>query len=61
MAYKLERPDVDTAGKQAECLRDGELCTVGSQHFILANVELPYNEDAKFVWTCWVSLSDESY
>ena len=61
MSYRLERPDVDPEQSTFEYTRDGELCAVGGSRFILANIVLPYHEDRKFVWTCWVSLSDESF
>src|SRR5579862_6200058 len=61
LAYRLERPGLDSDGRSFEFSRDGELCTVGEHHFILANLELPYRDGKKFVWTCWISLSDASY
>jgi hypothetical protein len=61
MSWRLERPDLDPGAHAFEFSRDGELCTVGSSHFILANVELPYQENEKFVYTCWISLSDASF
>ena len=61
MSYRLERPDVDADDDALVFSRDGELCTVGSDHFILANLELPYRSGEKFVFTCWVSLSEESF
>ena len=60
MGYRLERPGLDPGAHAFEFSREGELCTVGSHHFILANLELPYKEHEKFVWTCWISLSDAS-
>ena len=54
MGYRLERPDVDPEQSTFEYTRDGELCAVGGSRFILANIVLPYHEDRKFVWTCWV-------
>jgi hypothetical protein len=61
MAYRLEKPDLDPGGHRFEFSREGELCTVGSHHFILANIELPYRSHDIFVWTCWISLSDTSF
>jgi hypothetical protein len=61
MAWRLERPDLDPGAHQFEFSRDGELCTVGSHHFILANIELPHRGHEVFIWTCWVSLSDASF
>lgn len=61
MSWRLERPDLDPADCQFEFSRDGELCTVGSHHYILANIELPYHADQLFVWTCWISLSADSF
>jgi hypothetical protein len=60
-SWRLERPDLDAGAHQFEFSRDGELCTVGSSNFILANIELPYREHEKFVYTCWISLSDASF
>jgi hypothetical protein len=60
MAYIMQKPDVDPKGNEFEYFRDGELCTVGSDNFILANVELPYRDGSDFVWTCWISLSEAS-
>ncbi len=60
MAYRMPQPDLDPKGNIFEFSRDGELCSVGEHHFILANLELPYRDDEFFVWTCWVSLSDAS-
>jgi hypothetical protein len=60
MAYRMQRPDINPKDKVFEFFRDGELCTVGDDHFILSNLELPYRDDALFVWTCWISLSDAS-
>jgi hypothetical protein len=59
MGYRLEVPAVDPGENEFELAREGELCSIGGNHYILANIELPYG-DSKFVWTCWVSLSDES-
>lgn len=61
MAWRLERPDLDPGGDQFEFSRDGELCAVGSHHFILANIELPYRGSQLFVWACWISLSDGGF
>lgn len=61
MAWRLEKPDLDTGTDRLEFSRDGELCTVGNHHFILANIELPYRGPEMFVWTCWISLSDSSF
>lgn len=61
MSWRLERPHLDPGAHQFEFLRDGELCTVGSSHFILANIELPHREHETFVYTCWISLSDASF
>jgi hypothetical protein len=43
--------------------RDGELVCVAEDRFVLANIELPVSgrPDEKFIWTCWISLSQESY
>jgi hypothetical protein len=60
MSYRLEHPDLDPGTTSFEYSRDGELCTVGEHHFILANLHLPYSDDEYFVWTCWVSLSGTS-
>jgi hypothetical protein len=49
-------PDLDPGAHQFEFLRDGELCTVGGSHFILANIELPYREHETFVYTCWILI-----
>src|SRR5215469_4727932 len=61
MSWRLERPDLDPGNCSFEFSREGELCTVGNHHFILANIELPYLDNEKFVWTCWVSLSGASF
>jgi hypothetical protein len=61
MSYRLERPDLDAGGNRFEFSRDGELCTVGSHRFILANIELPFRGNELFVWTCWISLSVASF
>lgn len=60
-SYRLERPGLDPGDHPFEYSRDDELCIVGSHRFILANIELPYRDDEKFVWTCWISLSEASY
>lgn len=60
LAYRMVQPDVDPREHDFAYLRDGELCKIGPANFILANLELPY-EDDKFVFTSWVSLSDESF
>ena len=42
--------------------RDGELVRASDDRFIRANVELRVaGTEEQFVWTCWVSLSHESY
>jgi hypothetical protein len=61
MSWRLEKPDLDPGDSAFKFSREGELCTVGNHHFILANVELPHCGGEKFVWTCWVSLSDASF
>ena len=61
MSWRLEKPDLDPDGNLFEFSREGELCTVGNHRFIIANIELPYRGSGKFVWTCWVSLSDASF
>lgn len=61
MSWRLERPDIDPGSDSFEFSRDAELCTVGGHRFILANIELPYHGDGKFVWTCWISQSDASF
>jgi hypothetical protein len=61
MAWRLEKPDLDTGTDRFEFSRDGELCTVGNHHFILASIELPYRGHEMFVWTCWISLSDSNF
>jgi hypothetical protein len=61
LSYKFDKPGLDPQGNRFEYSRDGELCAIGTNRFILANIELPYCDGKTFVWTCWISLSDESY
>lgn len=61
MSWRLERPDLEPGADSFEFSRDGDLCRVGSHQFILANIELPYGHDQKFVWTCWISQSAASF
>jgi hypothetical protein len=43
--------------------RNEELVRAADDRFILANIELPISRgpQERFVWTCWISLSHESY
>ncbi len=58
----MVQPDLDVPPEAFVFSREGELCTVGDDYFILANIHLPLaNQKRCFVWTCWISLSAESF
>jgi len=63
LSYRIPLPDVQNAQRHAIFERDGELCRIGEDRFILANIELPIagSSAGPFVWTCWISLSQTSY
>jgi hypothetical protein len=54
--------DLDTRDDAFAFSRDGERCEVAGGYFILANIELPIQgESDTFVWTFWISLSEQSF
>jgi hypothetical protein len=62
LSWRMVRPDLEVPLEAFMFSRDGELCRVGTDCFILANIELPITgADQQFVWTCWVSLSQQSF
>jgi hypothetical protein len=63
MSYQVEFPVESYAPGAVQFERDGELVVAAEDHFILANIELPVKDpgESQFVWTCWVSLSRQSY
>jgi hypothetical protein len=62
MAYRADVPSV-TSSDRPKFERDGELCLIGDDRFILANLDLPVagSPGENFILTCWVSLSEASY
>ncbi len=63
MAYRLAFPVEGYVDAEVTFQRDGELVRAGDDRFILANIELPVKGRPReqFVWTCWISLSHESF
>lgn len=63
MRYRLAFPAESYPDGAVRFERDGELALAADDRFILANIELPVKgrPHDQFVWTCWVSLSHESY
>jgi hypothetical protein len=64
MGYRLEFPaDNNYPDGAVQFERGGELVRAVDDRFILANIELPVKGRPRdqFVWTCWISLSHESY
>jgi hypothetical protein len=62
MSYRLDFPPNSYPAGSVKFERGGELARAGDDRFILANIELPRNgHDDEFVWTCWITLSQQSY
>jgi hypothetical protein len=63
MGYRLAFPVKSYPDGAVSFERDGELVRAAEDRFILANIELPVTgrPHDQFVWTCWISLSHESY
>jgi len=63
MGYRLDFPVESYPDGAVTFERDGELVRAAGDRFILANIELPVagRRDDRFVWTCWISLSHESF
>lgn len=62
LSWRMVRPDLNEPPEAFIFSREGELCTVGDDYFILANIHFPLaNQKQCFVWTCWISLSAESF
>ncbi|HEY6235115.1 MAG TPA: DUF2199 domain-containing protein [Candidatus Elarobacter sp.] len=63
LGYRLDFADGGYEPDAVRVERDGELIAAGDDRFILANIELPVAGASTdtFVWTCWMSLSHQSY
>ncbi|MBC5799088.1 MAG: DUF2199 domain-containing protein [Candidatus Eremiobacteraeota bacterium] len=59
----MDFPDYTYAVGDVRFERRGELVCAADDRFILANIELPVSgrPEEHFLWTCWISLSHESY
>lgn len=63
MGYRVSFPAERYPDGAVVFERDGELVRAAEDRFVLANIELPVagRPHEHFVWTCWISLSEESY
>jgi len=63
MAYLVSFPAESYPEWAVVFERDVELVRAADDRFILANIELPVKGQpgSHFVWTCWISLSHQSY